>query len=76
MFYRALQLRKSILKPRGSGKPHEGTKEFQSEAELKYKMHLCYIRMNQPQDAIDILQNIPGIFYGAYFTPTLLNILM
>ncbi|KAF5308497.1 hypothetical protein FQR65_LT06162 [Abscondita terminalis] len=53
----ALQTRKYIIKSKSTTK-FEGEKDLFSDVEIKYKIHLCCLKLKRPQMAIEVLQSI------------------
>lgn len=60
IFYQAFQQRKNIVKKKSGTKPHteKDSKEIMSDVDIKFKMHLCYVKLKQYQKAVCILQSI------------------
>lgn len=60
IYRKAIQLRKSMLKR--TNKPNESytQRDFATDIDIKYKMHICYMKMKLTQAAIEILQSIPA----------------
>lgn len=57
IYMSALQLRKYTIKTKTTSKT-DGEKDFFSDINIKYKAHLCCLKLKRPQKAIDILQSI------------------
>lgn len=57
-YMQTLQIRKYIVKAKNSIKITDTHKDIVSDIDLKYKLHICCIKMKQPQNAIDVLQSI------------------
>lgn len=60
IYFQALQQRKNIIKNKGASKPTESVKDCTSDIEIKYKIHLCYVKLKQYQKAMNILQSVPA----------------
>lgn len=61
LYKKALQFRKCLLKSKGSGKPLlDGQKDLPSDVNIKYQIHLCLVKSKNPQEALQVLQSIPG----------------
>lgn len=61
IFYQAFQQRKNIIKKKSGTKPthsEKENKEIMSDVDIKFKMHLCYVKLKQYQKAVCILQSI------------------
>ncbi|KAF5291187.1 hypothetical protein FQA39_LY14429 [Lamprigera yunnana] len=58
MYVSALQIRKGIMKSKSTSKMYEGDKEFFSDINIKYKIHLCCLKLKRSQKAIEVLQSI------------------
>lgn len=58
-YSQALQIRKFLIKTKNNSKLSE-TQELTSDVDIRYKMHLCYMKLRQMKKAIEILQNIPS----------------
>lgn len=54
----ALQIRKYITKSKTTTKVHDGEKELVSDVDIKYKVHLCCLKLKHHQRAMEILQSI------------------
>lgn len=59
-YMQAFQMRKYLVKTKSSEKVPDNQKDLPSDVELKYRCHICFIKLKQIQKAIDVLQNIPG----------------
>ena len=63
LYKEALQSKKQQHKTKKSNNTNDGNNAQESKAtsdvEVKYKMHLCYLKTNQHSLAVDILQSIP-----------------
>lgn len=60
LYKKSLQFRKCLLKSKGTTKPLEGQKDLPTDVDIKYQIHLCLIKLKNPQDALQVLQSIPG----------------
>lgn len=61
LYKKALQFRKCLLKSKGTGKPLlDGQKDLPSDVNIKYQIHLCLVKSKNPQEALQVLQSIPG----------------
>lgn len=58
MFNNALQYKKHLMKSKGLSKQIEGQKDILPDSEIKYKLHLCYVRLNMNEQAISTLQSV------------------
>lgn len=54
----ALQIRKYIIKSKGTTKIPDGEKGLASDIDIKYKVHLCCLKLKQHQKAIEVLHSI------------------
>lgn len=52
----ALQMRKYLLKSKNAKVQED--KEFMTDIDIKYKIHLCCLKLKRPQRAIEVLQSI------------------
>lgn len=59
-YIQALQLKKNIVKNKNATKLSDHLKDITSDLEIKYKIHLCYIKLKQVQKALSVLQSIPA----------------
>ncbi|XP_024892385.1 anaphase-promoting complex subunit 7 [Temnothorax curvispinosus] len=61
LYKKALQFRKCLLKSKGMGKPLlDGQKDLPSDVNIKYQIHLCLVKSKNLQEALQVLQSIPG----------------
>ncbi|XP_011176287.1 anaphase-promoting complex subunit 7 [Solenopsis invicta] len=61
LYKKALQFRKCLLKSKGTGKPMlDGQKDLPSDVNIKYQIHLCLVKSKNLQEALQVLQSIPG----------------
>ncbi|XP_046739010.1 anaphase-promoting complex subunit 7 isoform X1 [Diprion similis] len=61
LYKKSLQFRKCLLKSKGATKPpSEGQKELMSDIDIKYQIHLCLVKLKNTQEALQVLQGIPG----------------
>lgn len=61
LYKKALQFRKCLLKSKGTGKPIlDGQKDLPSDVNIKYQIHLCLVKSKNLQEALQVLQSIPG----------------
>ncbi|XP_070158690.1 anaphase-promoting complex subunit 7 isoform X2 [Polyergus mexicanus] len=61
LYKKALQFRKCLLKSKGTGKPLlDGQKDLPSDVNIKYQIHLCLMKSKNLQEALQVLQSIPG----------------
>ncbi|EFN88825.1 anaphase-promoting complex subunit 7 [Harpegnathos saltator] len=61
LYKKALQFRKCLLKSKGTGKPLlDRQKDLPSDVNVKYQIHLCLVKSKNPQEALQVLQSIPG----------------
>ncbi|XP_015592871.1 anaphase-promoting complex subunit 7 [Cephus cinctus] len=61
LYKKSLQFRKCLLKSKGATKPpQEGQKDLLSDIDIKYQIHLCLVKLKNPEEALQILQGIPG----------------
>lgn len=61
MYKKSLQFRKCLLKSKGTPKPNqEGQKELASDVDIKYQIYACLANLKNPQEALQVLQSIPG----------------
>ncbi|KAL0134898.1 hypothetical protein PUN28_001582 [Cardiocondyla obscurior] len=61
LYKKALQFRKCLLKSKGTGKPLlDGQKDLPSDVNIKYQIHLCLVKSKNLQEALQVLQSIPG----------------
>lgn len=58
IYYQAFQQRKNMLKKKTGTKIEQTNKEIMSDIDIKFKIHLCYVKLKQYQKAICILQSI------------------
>lgn len=58
MYSNALQYKKYLIKSKGLSKQIEGEKDILPDSEIKYRLHLCYVRLNMNDQAISTLQSI------------------
>ncbi|KAK6641543.1 hypothetical protein RUM44_013255 [Polyplax serrata] len=59
MYNKALQFRKGYFKYVGSNKT-SNLKEYMPDMDIKYQIHLCHINLKQNQEAVTVLETIPG----------------
>lgn len=63
VYRQALQFKKSMLKSKTAAtpKPYEtAVKELSSDIDIKYKIYLCHEKLREHDQAMDILQSVPG----------------
>ncbi|KAF3427113.1 hypothetical protein E2986_09095 [Frieseomelitta varia] len=60
LYKKSLQFRKCLLKSKGATKPLEGQKDLPTDVDIKFQIHLCLIKLKNPQEALQVLQSIPG----------------
>ncbi|XP_066583882.1 anaphase-promoting complex subunit 7 [Prorops nasuta] len=61
LYKKSLQFRKCLLKTKNTAKPaQDNQKELPSDIDIKYQIHLCLIKIKNPQEALQVLQSIPG----------------
>ncbi|KAG6795436.1 anaphase-promoting complex subunit 7 isoform X1 [Apis mellifera caucasica] len=60
LYKKALQFRKCLLKSKGATKPLEGQKDLPTDVDIKFQIHLCLIKLKNSQEALQVLQSIPG----------------
>ncbi|XP_043275656.1 anaphase-promoting complex subunit 7 [Venturia canescens] len=61
LYKKSLQFRKCLLKSKGATKPPiEGHKDLLSDIDIKYQIHLCLVKLKNQQEALQVLQSIPG----------------
>ncbi|KAI5703372.1 hypothetical protein M8J75_010997 [Diaphorina citri] len=60
IYKNALMFKKSLLKGKGSPKAAETPKDFMSDTDIKYEMHLCYQKLKDTDESFNILTSIPG----------------
>ena len=61
LYKKSLQIRKCLLKSKGATKPtQEGQKELASDVDIKYQIYACLLKLNNPLEALQALQSIPG----------------
>ncbi|XP_075231419.1 anaphase-promoting complex subunit 7-like [Lycorma delicatula] len=58
IYRHALQFKKSVFKSKPATKPNETSKDLVSDVDIKYQLHLCYVKLHQSDEAINILQSI------------------
>lgn len=60
LYKKSLQVRKCLLKSKGATKPLEGQKDFPTDVDIKYQIHLCLMKLKNSEEAVQVLQSIPG----------------
>lgn len=61
LYKKSLQFRKCLLKSKATTKPiQDGQKDLPSDIDIKYQIYQCLIKLKNPQEALQILQSIPG----------------
>lgn len=61
LYKKSLQFRKCLLKTKSTTKINqEGQKELVSDVDIKYQIYACLIKLKNPQEALQVLQSIPG----------------
>ncbi|KAF7393315.1 anaphase-promoting complex subunit 7 isoform X1 [Vespula maculifrons] len=61
LYKKALQFRKCLLKSKCTNKPlQDGQKDLPSDIDIKFQIHLCLIKLKNSQEALQVLQSIPG----------------
>lgn len=61
LYKKSIQFRKCLLKSKGTTKPNQdGQKELASDVDLKYQIYACLVKLKNPQEALQVLQSIPG----------------
>ncbi|XP_014206498.1 anaphase-promoting complex subunit 7 [Copidosoma floridanum] len=62
LYKKSLQVRKCLLKSKGSSAKLnlEGRKEIVSDVDIKYQIYACLMKLKNHQEALQILQSIPG----------------
>lgn len=61
LYKKALQFRKCLLKSKCANKPlQDGQKDLPSDIDIKFQIHLCLIKLKNSQEALQVLQSIPG----------------
>ncbi|KAG7188915.1 hypothetical protein KM043_008516 [Ampulex compressa] len=60
LYKKSLQFRKCLLKSKSAGKPLEGQKDLPTDVDIKFQIHLCLIKLKNSQEALQVLQSIPG----------------
>ena len=57
-FSQALQIRKYLVKVKSTSKVSESN-DITCDVDIKYRIHICYVKMRQNKKALDILQTVP-----------------
>ena len=62
LYKKSLTFRKSLLKSKGATKPNQeiAQKDLASDVDIKYQIYLCLIKLKNQQEALQVLQSIPG----------------
>lgn len=62
MYRKCLQFRKCLLKSKSTTKPpnQDGQKDVTSDVDIKYQIYSCLMKMKNSQEALQVLQSIPG----------------
>ena len=60
LYKKSLQFRKCLLKSKGATKPLECQKDLPTDVDIKFQIHLCLIKLKNSQEALQVLQSIPG----------------
>lgn len=61
LYKKSLQFRKCLIKTKNTTKINqEGQKELVSDVDIKYQIYACLVKLKNPQEALQVLQSIPG----------------
>ncbi|XP_011497425.1 PREDICTED: anaphase-promoting complex subunit 7 [Ceratosolen solmsi marchali] len=61
LYKKSLQFRKCLIKTKSTTKPNQdGHKELASDVDVKYQIYACLIKLKNHQEALQVLQSIPG----------------
>uniref|UniRef100_A0A1B6MFT6 Anaphase-promoting complex subunit 7 n=1 Tax=Graphocephala atropunctata TaxID=36148 RepID=A0A1B6MFT6_9HEMI len=61
VYKQALQYKKSMLKSKNVAKPNETVvKDLMPDTDIKYQIHRCLMKLHRNDEAMEVLQSIPG----------------